>query len=200
MVALGLLPSLWLLLEIAFVMLPLLQALFSKSDDISSILTFAYVSLFFLSLPLSMMQFAYCEELFGTLSGPLLLVMVFATLWANDVFAYLTGKLMGKHKLYPRVSPGKTIEGCLGGLLFSVIAVAIFSHYLEVLTLGVAIGFAMIVVVFGTLGDLSESMLKRHAGVKDSGKLIPGHGGILDRFDSVLFATPFLFLYLMLFV
>jgi phosphatidate cytidylyltransferase len=119
-------------------------------------------------------------------------------LWANDVFAYLTGKMLGKHKLFSRISPGKTIEGSLGGLVFTVVAMMVFSHYAAWLPISKGIGMAAIVVIFGTLGDLCESMLKRQAGVKDSGKLIPGHGGILDRFDSVMFSVPFIFVYLLL--
>ena len=198
MVALNLLPMHWLLLEIPIFMLPLLEALFSKSDDITSVLTYSYVSLIFLALPLALMLFMYREDLFGTMSGSMLLILVFVTLWVNDIFAYLTGKLLGKHKLFPRISPGKTIEGSLGGLIFTVISVMIFSHYIEWMSPWFAIGFALIVVVFGTLGDLCESMLKRHADAKDSGKLIPGHGGVLDRFDSVMFSVPFIFVYLLL--
>jgi phosphatidate cytidylyltransferase len=119
-------------------------------------------------------------------------------LWANDIFAYLTGKLLGKHKLFPRISPGKTIEGSIGGLVFTIVAMMFSAHYAAWLPIADGIGMAANAVVFGTLGDLSESMLKRQAGVKDSGKLIPGHGGILDRFDSVLFSVPFIFVYLLL--
>ena len=144
------------------------------------------------------MLFMYRSDLFGSMARPGLIVLIFCLLWANDVFAYLTGKLLGKHKLFPRISPGKTIEGSIGGLVFTVIAVAVFAHYADWLPLSAATGMAAIAVVFGTLGDLCESMLKRQAGVKDSGKLIPGHGGILDRFDSVMFSVPFIFVYLLL--
>ena len=82
--------------------------------------------------------------------------------------------------------------------MFTIIAMIVFSHYADWLTIAVGIGLACIAVIFGTLGDLSESMLKRQAGVKDSGKLIPGHGGILDRFDSIMFSVPFIFVYLLL--
>ena len=198
LVALQVVGQRWLLLELPLLMLPFLYALFSVKHDAKPIFTYLFASLTFLSLPSSLMLFMYREDLFGTLSGPWLIVLVFCLLWANDIFAYLTGKLLGKHKLFPRISPGKTIEGSLGGLVFTLVAVAVFAHYADWLPHSAAIGMAVIAVVFGTLGDLCESMLKRQAGVKDSGKLIPGHGGILDRFDSVMFSVPFIFVYLLL--
>ena len=198
LVALQVIPQRWLVLEILFVMLPFLIALFSKSKDVKHVFAYIYGALFFLSLPAALMLCFYREDLFGGLAGPGLIVLVFCLLWANDIFAYLTGKLLGKHKLFPRISPGKTIEGSLGGLVFTVIAVAVFSHYADWLPIPAAVGMAANAVLFGTLGDLSESMLKRQAGVKDSGKLIPGHGGILDRFDSLMFSVPFIFVYLLL--
>ena len=198
MVALQVIGDKWLVLEFVFFLLPFIYALFSKTIEVKQVFAFAYGSLFFLSLPAALMLFMYREDLFDTMAGPWLIVLMFCLLWANDIFAYLTGRLLGKHKLFPRISPGKTIEGSLGGLFFTIIAMAVFAHYAEWLPMGVGIGLAAIAVVFGTLGDLYESMLKRQAGVKDSGKLIPGHGGILDRFDSVMFSVPFIFVYLLL--
>ena len=188
----------WLLLELVFLMIPFLFALFSVRHDAKTIFTSLFASLTFLSLPSSMMLFMYRGEWFGEMAGSGLIVLIFCLLWSNDIFAYLTGKLLGKHKLFPRISPGKTIEGSLGGLLFTIIAMVVFAHYAQWLPVADGIGMAAIAVVFGTLGDLCESMLKRQAGVKDSGKLIPGHGGILDRFDSVMFSVPFIFVYLLL--
>jgi phosphatidate cytidylyltransferase len=198
LVALEVIGQRWLLLELPLLMLFFVSALFSAKHDAKHVLTYLFASLTFLSLPSALMLFMYRKDLFGTMAGPWLIVLVFCLLWSNDIFAYLTGKLIGKHKLFPRVSPGKTIEGSLGGLMFTIIAVAIFCHYVEWLPIPAAVGMAAIAVIFGTLGDLSESMLKRQAGVKDSGKMIPGHGGILDRFDSIMFSVPFIFVYLLL--
>ena len=198
LVALQVIGQRWLLLELPLLMVPFLYALFSVKHDAKPIFTYLFASLTFLCLPSSLMLFMYRGDLFGSLAGPGLLVLVFCLMWANDVFAYLTGKLLGKHKLFPRISPGKTIEGSIGGLVFTMIAVTVFAHYSDWLPHSAAIGMAFIAVVFGTLGDLCESMLKRQAGVKDSGKLIPGHGGILDRFDSVMFSVPFVFVFLLL--
>jgi phosphatidate cytidylyltransferase len=128
---------------------------------------------------------------------PFIIIGMFILIWANDTFAYIVGKTIGKRKLFERISPKKTIEGFIGGMIFTV-AGAYFlgqSEYFTILTPWQWMAFAAILVVFGTLGDLVESKLKRTAGVKDSGKIMPGHGGILDRLDSILFAIPFIFLY-----
>ena len=198
LVALAVVPQSWLYAELLFLILPFLLALFSVGTDYKSIAAFCYGSMSYLSLPASLMVFMYRPELFGALAGPRLLILVFALLWVNDTFAYLTGRLLGKHKLFVRVSPGKTIEGSLGGLIFTMAGVVLLSHFVAWLPMKEAVGMGLIAVVFGTLGDLCESMLKRQAGVKDSGRLIPGHGGILDRFDSVMFTVPFVFVYLLL--
>ena len=198
LVALQVLQQQWLLLELLLLMLPFLYALFSVKHDAKPIFTYLFATFTFLCLPSALMLFMYRVDLFADMAAPGLIVLVFCLLWANDIFAYLTGKLFGKHKLFPRISPGKTIEGSIGGLVFTVIAMIAFIHYAQWLPLVDGIGMAAIAVVFGTLGDLCESMLKRQAGVKDSGNLIPGHGGILDRFDSVMFSVPFIFVYLLL--
>jgi len=135
----------------------------------------------------------YAEGSCGIFTFP---VLYFFMLWANDTFAYLTGMKFGKHKLFERISPKKTWEGSAGGLIFTMILAVVFSVYFKFLTLPEWLGLAGIIVVFGTYGDLAESMLKRSMDCKDSGKFLPGHGGILDRFDSVLLSAPFVFVYL----
>ena len=129
--------------------------------------------------------------------NPYIIIGMFILIWANDTFAYIVGKTIGKHKLFERISPKKTIDGFVGGMVFTVIGAYILgqSFYFTFLTPWQWMAFAAILVIFGTLGDLVESHLKRSAGVKDSGNIMPGHGGILDRLDSVLFAIPFIFLY-----
>ncbi len=127
---------------------------------------------------------------------PLIIAGAFLITWTNDTFAYLVGKNFGKHKLLERISPKKTIEGFIGGFIFSVLAgylIAIISHSLSV-TIWLII--SIIMSIFGTLGDLIQSKFKRQAGVKDSGTIMPGHGGIYDRLDSVIFASPFLYAFL----
>ena len=136
---------------------------------------------------------------FGTRGyNPKIIIGIFILIWTNDTFAYIVGKSIGKHKLFERISPKKTIEGFVGGIIFATIAGFLISkYYIEGSKFNqyIWIGFAVIVGVFGTIGDLIESKFKRIAGVKDSGKIMPGHGGILDRLDSVIFVAPFIFLF-----
>ncbi|HUS89747.1 MAG TPA: phosphatidate cytidylyltransferase [Desulfosporosinus sp.] len=113
--------------------------------------------------------------------------------WATDIGAYLIGKQFGSHLLAPQVSPKKTVEGSLGGLLFSIAVALVFWHIVGGATWIMYIILAVIIGISAQIGDLFESALKRSAGVKDSGKLIPGHGGILDRFDSLIFALPLVY-------
>jgi phosphatidate cytidylyltransferase len=130
--------------------------------------------------------------------NPDILISIFILIWTNDTFAYLVGKSIGKNKLFERISPKKTIEGFIGGIIFAIIASYFISKYfLEIPDKNIFIWFiiAFIVGVFGTIGDLVESKFKRIAGKKDSGKIMPGHGGILDRLDSVIFVAPIIFLF-----
>ena len=125
-----------------------------------------------------------------------ILISIFILIWTNDTFAYLVGKNFGKNKLFPSVSPKKTIEGFIGGLLFSVIGgILLAKYFIEAKHIYFWIIIAIIVSIFSTLGDLIESKLKRVAGVKDSGTIMPGHGGILDRLDSIIFVIPFINLF-----
>jgi phosphatidate cytidylyltransferase len=110
--------------------------------------------------------------------------------------AYVCGMLFGKRKLLERISPKKTWEGAVGGLLFAMLAAYIVSIFYKELSLTHWLTLAAIISIFGTLGDLSESMLKRSIGVKDSGNILPGHGGLLDRFDALFLAIPAVYLYL----
>jgi phosphatidate cytidylyltransferase len=128
-----------------------------------------------------------------------LIIGIFIMIWVNDSFAYLVGKTLGRHKLYPAVSPKKTIEGSMGGLIFTLTAAFFLGKYAPVLNTTQWLILAMVVVVAGGLGDLIESKLKRVAGVKDSGAILPGHGGMLDRLDSLVFAAPFAYLTLIIF-
>ncbi|MBL0013087.1 MAG: phosphatidate cytidylyltransferase [Flavobacterium sp.] len=130
-----------------------------------------------------------------TLFNPKIVISLFILIWFNDTMAYVVGKSIGKTKLFERVSPKKTIEGFLGGLIFSALISIFIAKYYIYQPVAQWIIIALIVGIFGTLGDLIESKFKRTAGVKDSGKIMPGHGGILDRLDSIIFAGPFVFLF-----
>ncbi|WP_109299319.1 phosphatidate cytidylyltransferase [Aquimarina sp. AU474] len=127
---------------------------------------------------------------------PLIIAGAFIITWANDTFAYLVGKNFGKHKLLERISPKKTIEGFIGGFVFSLLTGYLIAILSNTLSLTIWLIISIIMSIFGTLGDLIQSKFKRQAGVKDSGTIMPGHGGIYDRLDSVIFASPFLYAFL----
>lgn len=146
----------------------------------------------YVALPFSLLNFI----LFIDNWQPLILLSVFVTIWVNDTGAYLMGVLFGKHKLFERISPKKSWEGFFGGAFFALLSGYIFSLLIPEISLINWLVFSEITVVFGVFGDLIESLMKRTAKVKDSGDLIPGHGGLLDRFDSMLLAAPVLFVYL----
>lgn len=129
--------------------------------------------------------------------GGLTVISIFASIWMCDTAAYFGGLSMGKHKLFPRVSPKKSWEGAVWGFAGAIATMIVFQYYaLPYLKIHQAIVIGVIIGLFGQIGDLVESLLKRDAGVKDSSGLIPGHGGVLDRFDSVIFVSPLLYLYI----
>ena len=186
------------ILQLILILTPLLIALFSKNYSFEKIVVNCWTAMFFVALPCTLMMGIYREPEF-MLGGKYLLIILFCLIWINDIFAYLTGMAIGKHKLFERISPKKTIEGSLGGLVMTILTAFLVNHYwLHMMSDWKMMGMALIVVVFGSLGDLCESMMKRQAGVKDSGNVIPGHGGILDRFDATFLAVPFVYCYLML--
>ncbi len=187
-----------------------ISGLFTKNTDPVNDWAYSMMSQMYIALPLS------CISVLSFISIPsgyivynaLLPFSIFVFLWMNDTGAYLTGSLIGKHKLFPRVSPGKSWEGSVGGTII-VLAVAILIAWIDqnalLASLGVPdsglttwewMGLGAVVVVFGTLGDLVESLFKRTLSVKDSGRILPGHGGMMDRFDSSLMAIPASVVYL----
>ncbi len=127
---------------------------------------------------------------------PYIILGSFILVWVNDSFAYITGKNFGKQKLFERISPKKTVEGFLGGLLFSCIASYFIFKFTDTLNFSSWLIMAIIISSIGTIGDLIQSKFKRQANVKDSGSILPGHGGIYDRLDSMIFSAPFIYLFL----
>ncbi|MBC7642305.1 MAG: phosphatidate cytidylyltransferase [Flavobacterium sp.] len=130
---------------------------------------------------------------------PKIIISIFILIWTNDTFAYIVGKTIGKNKLFETISPKKTIEGFIGGVIFAIIVSVVLSKYYLNFSIINFIIIAIIIGVFGTIGDLIESKFKRFANVKDSGTIMPGHGGILDRLDSAIFIAPFIYLFLQIF-
>jgi phosphatidate cytidylyltransferase len=146
----------------------------------------------FIALPFSLLNFI----LFIDSWQPFILLAVFVVIWLNDTGAYLVGVNFGKHKMFKRISPKKSWEGFVGGAVAALFSGYFFSLLIPQINLLNWIIFSEIIVIFGTFGDLIESLLKRTLNVKDSGNVIPGHGGLLDRFDSMLLVTPVVFMFL----
>ncbi len=165
--------------------------LYLKQQDAINDWAYAMMSQLYIALPLSTIYIlAYYKGEFYWL----LPLMIFVFLWCNDTGAYLSGSLFGKHKLFPRISPGKSWEGSIGGgILVVAVSVLVWSiepDHASGLNMLQWMGLGLVVVFFGTWGDLVESLFKRTLGIKDSGNILPGHGGMLDRFDSALLAIP----------
>ena len=151
-------------------------------------------SLLYLAMPFSLLTYLSFSEI-GIFSPNIVAGILFLT-WANDSFAYLVGSKIGKTPFFLRVSPKKTWEGTIGGGVFCMITAGIIAQIFTQLSLIDWLIIGAIIAVFGTIGDLVESLLKRSVGVKDSGSFMPGHGGFLDRFDAFIFCIPFVYFYL----
>ncbi len=169
--------------------------LVSKNDKPFKNIAYNLLSLLYISAPFAMLNYVIIEN---NKYQPELILGILVIIWINDIFAYLTGSVIGKTPLLKRISPAKTIEGFTGGAIAAIISGYIISTFFLQLSYKNWLTISVIIVIFGTLGDLIESMFKRSIDVKDSGKLIPGHGGILDRIDAVLFSLPFVIGYLIL--
>ncbi|KUO66064.1 MAG: phosphatidate cytidylyltransferase [Gracilibacter sp. BRH_c7a] len=152
----------------------------------------------FLALIYPVLLFTYLFYLRELPNGFLWAIYVFVTVWLTDTGAFLTGNALGKRKLAPRVSPNKSVEGALGGLIVAIVSGFFFWMWTDLGSLLVILMLSLLTSIVSQMGDLFESAIKRSAGVKDSGNLIPGHGGVLDRFDSFLFAIPVVYFALMI--
>ena len=171
--------------------------LYTKENNPLNNLAYSFMCLLYVALPVALMSVIY----YG-MRRPLLLLAMFVMIWCNDIGAYVIGSKFGQHgryRLFPRISPKKSWEGFFGGILFSVIAAILMNLYvIDTLSMAKMIGLALVVSIFATWGDLAESLIKRTVGVKDSGNFMPGHGGILDRIDSLLLVVPAMLCYLMI--
>jgi len=176
-----------------FVQLFLIRDLFSEKD-LPLLITKRYINTtFYVS---SAFIFIILIADFYEPFNPNILLGSFILVWVNDTFAFLVGKNFGKQKLFSSISPKKTVEGFLGGLFFACVSSYFIAKFTHTLDFSNWLILSIIISVFGTLGDLIESKYKRQANVKDSGVIMPGHGGLLDRLDSILFAAPFIYLFL----
>jgi phosphatidate cytidylyltransferase len=185
----------------------MITELYRNQDKPFDSIAHTFFGVFYIAFPFSLFPYlAFSRTGIGSLLphgtmvfSPGLVVGFMLILWANDTGAYLTGAAFGRHRLMERISPKKSWEGCVGGALISVLAAWLISGWLGTVSVIDWIVIALLISITGTFGDLIESMLKRSAGVKDSGKIMPGHGGFLDRFDSTLVSFPFVFLFVSLF-
>ena len=168
--------------------------LYRKHENPLANIAVTIASVFYVALPLSMLL--YVPIIGREVWNGWALIGYVVLVWANDVFAYLTGMAFGRHRLFERLSPKKSWEGFFGGLIGAVVAAMVVARLMGD-NLYVWCGLAVVVVITAVLGDLVESMFKRAADVKDSGNLIPGHGGVLDRFDAMLVSAPFAVVYLL---
>lgn len=202
----GLTPSAAFVPYLLTVVYLLVSELYLKQTNPINNWAYTMLSQMYIALPFSMINvLAFRSTPDGNVTFEWLLPLsLFIFLWTNDTGAYCSGSLLGRHKLFPRISPGKSWEGSIGGAVFVMIAATII-YFLNVgqtdgLVAGMPLwqwlGLGLVVVVFGTWGDLVESLFKRTLGIKDSGNILPGHGGMLDRFDSSLMAIPAAVVYL----
>ncbi len=203
----GIVPSAVFIPYLLTVVYMFISELYTKAPNPINNWAYTMLSQMYIALPLSMLNvLAFRGTADGVVYSSLLPLSVFIFLWTNDTGAYLSGSLFGKHKLFPRVSPGKSWEGSIGGGILVIVVAALIGMYensdmhasnAEVsLNIVQWIGMGVVVVFFGTWGDLVESLFKRTIGIKDSGNILPGHGGMLDRFDSSLMAIPAAVIYL----
>lgn len=173
--------------------IPFVLELYRKTDSSFSDIGYTLISLIYLALPLAL--FPSTGYRCGVYSSHIPLGILFL-IWSSDSGAYVVGSLIGRTRLFERISPKKSWEGTIGGGLFSLLVAYILSRYFLEIRTDQWLTLAVIVIVAGILGDLIESMLKRSLQIKDSGSILPGHGGILDRFDALIFAVPFAWVYL----
>ena len=186
-------PVQWLLLLAPLFFISFIIEIYQKTENPIQNIALSLFPVFYIALPLSISSFI--TTLFGNGSTNILLGFFFL-IWTNDSFAYLTGVSLGKHRLLERISPKKSWEGFFGGLIFSFGVGLIIGQFFQELTPFQWAVMAVIITLSGTYGDLAESMFKRSRHIKDSGKIFPGHGGVLDRFDGVILSAPFVALYL----
>jgi phosphatidate cytidylyltransferase len=185
----------YLLIYFLFMIALILSELYRKKENPINNWAYLIMGQVFVALPFSLLNllvFPIC----GASFNPLFLLSLFVLIWANDTFAYLFGVSFGKHRLFERISPKKSWEGFIGGTICTLALGFVLAKTIGQMDTFRWLGFAAIVVAFGTWGDLTESLLKRTLDIKDSGNILPGHGGLLDRFDSLLLAVPVIAIYL----
>jgi phosphatidate cytidylyltransferase len=207
LVAAGYLSKEYFLILVPLILVIMISELYRKQEKPFDSLAHTFFGLIYIAFPLSLFPFSAFSRTGlsslvhhgSTVFSPGIIVGFFLLLWANDTAAYLVGITLGKHRLMERISPKKSWEGFFGGLVIASIAAWLLSGWLGVLDATGWVVTAVIISITGTFGDLVESMLKRSMSVKDSGTIMPGHGGFLDRFDSAIVSFPLVYLFISLF-
>lgn len=177
----------------------MITELYLKKKNPTGNWAYSMLSQLYVALPfalLNVLAFQNSPETSSVTYNPILPLSIFVFIWLSDTGAYCVGSLIGKHRLFERISPKKSWEGSIGGGIFSIASSLGFAHFFPFMPGWQWVGLAIVVVIFGTWGDLTESLMKRQLGIKDSGNILPGHGGMLDRFDSALMAIPAAVVYL----
>lgn len=181
------------------IMYLMISELYLKKENPVMNWAYSMLSQLYIALPFAMLNILsfHTSPMDTSVSyNPILPLSVFVFIWLSDTGAYCVGSLIGRHRLFERISPKKSWEGSIGGGIVAIGSSFIFTHYFPIMNMAEWAGLALIVVIFGTWGDLTESLLKRQLHIKDSGAILPGHGGMLDRFDSALMAIPAAVVYL----
>ena len=177
----------------------MITELYLKKKNPTGNWAYSMLSQLYVALPfalLNVLAFQNSPETGSVTYNPILPLSIFVFIWLSDTGAYCVGSLIGKHRLFERISPKKSWAGSIGGGIFSLASSLGFAHFFPFMPGWQWVGLAIVVVIFGTWGDLTESLMKRQLGIKDSGNILPGHGGMLDRFDSALMAIPAAVVYL----
>jgi phosphatidate cytidylyltransferase len=185
-----------------YIVIILISELYEKQQDPITHAAYIFLGQTYIALPLALLNMIAFRGISGAtpVYNSLMIFSLFVFLWVSDTGAYLVGMVLGKHKLFERISPHKSWEGFAGGLIFAIASAFVFAHFRPEIKLCHWIGLSASVVVFGAWGDLIESLIKRTLSVKDSGCSLPGHGGYLDRFDSLLLAVYAMLFYAQLFI
>jgi len=182
-----------------FLMLSMIGELFFKAPNPINNFAFSFLTQVYCAGSFSLLNFIGTAP-DGNTYSPLLVLALFIFIWVNDTGAYVVGSMIGRNKMFERISPKKSWEGFFGGLIFVLAASLLFVWYEPVINCYKWLGLAATITIFGTLGDLIESLIKRTLKIKDSGNILPGHGGMLDRFDSIIMAIPASYIYIRLFI
>ncbi|TCO93059.1 phosphatidate cytidylyltransferase [Bacteroides heparinolyticus] len=184
---------------LALLLYLMITELYLKKKNPTGNWAYSMLSQLYVALPfalLNVLAFQNSPETGSVTYNPILPLSIFVFIWLSDTGAYCVGSLIGKHRLFERISPKKSWEGSIGGGAFSIASSLAFAHFFPFMSWWQWAGLATVIVIFGTWGDLTESLMKRQLGIKDSGNILPGHGGMLDRFDSALMAIPAAVVYL----